>query len=84
MRLSDCHDCLQELREQGIHPNLIYKNKDEFEKTGIAYYFNIDDLNVACWFPDIGMQVFSPHRKDATKRENMFIVMDRSTILREN
>ena len=64
---------LQELREQGVYPNLIYKNMDEFGKTGIAYYFNISDLNVACWFPDIGLQVFSPPRKDATKRENMAI-----------
>lgn len=77
-------DRLQELREQGIYPDLIYKNMDEFGKTGIAYYFNIKDLNVAVWFPDISLQVFSPPRKDATKRENMFVVMDNSAILKEN
>ncbi len=77
-------DRLRELREQGIYPTLIYKNMDEFGKPGIAYYFNDKDSNLAVWFPDINMQVFSPTRKDATKRENMYVVMDNSAILEES
>lgn len=70
---------LRELEALGYHINLVYKNKSsggyrngvQYVSVGIAYYFNVNDLNVACWFPQLGMQV-NP-RNDATLRENMEI-----------
>jgi hypothetical protein len=77
--MSTLGEKLRELERLGYHINLVYKNKSsggyrngaKYDSVGIAYYFNVDDLNVACWFSTLGMQI-NP-RKDATLRENMAI-----------
>lgn len=79
--MSTLGEKLRELESLGYHINLVYKNKCiggyrngiKYDSVGIAYYFNVDDLNVAYWFDCLSETLQVSPRKDATLRENMEI-----------
>jgi len=79
--MSTLAEKLQELEALGYHINLVYKNKStgvyrngvQYDSVGLAYYFNVDDSNVACWFECLSDTMQVNPRKDSTLRENMRI-----------
>ena len=67
-------DTIKYLQDKGFAIDLVYKNKDVCGKTGEAYYYNIENKNIACEFMDMGFDdncIFP--RSDPTPRHTMEI-----------